>query len=137
MFQLLGERKKVKEMKNGLALTALFLIVGLVLAGGVWGEKNASFGAFSGKITKVDSVSKEIAVQSHDAEMTFQWSDKTILKGPGGERLIFGELKEGMMVTVVYSGGDRNRVANRIDVTSNAKTLKGMTLPFDCGVSVC
>ena len=125
-------------MKKGLAFTALLLTLGLVLVGGVWGEKNSLPGAFSGTITKVDLAGKGIVVQNHDAEMAFQWNNKTRVKGPGGEDLIFENLKEGMMVTVLYREESRNRVASRIDVkTANPKTLKGMALPFDCGVTVC
>ena len=125
-------------MKKGLAFTALLLTVGLVLVGGVWGEKNYLPGAFSGTITKVDLAGKGIVVRNHEAEMTFQWNNKTRVKGPGGEELVFADLKKGIMVTVLYREENRNRVANQIDVkTANPEALKGLALPFDCGVTVC
>lgn len=52
--------------------------------------------------------------------------------------MVFADLKEGIMVTVLYREENRNRVANRIDVKmANPKALKGVVLPFDCGVTVC
>jgi len=125
-------------MRKGMVFAALLLILGLVLVRGVEGQENSPTGAFSGTITKVDLAKKEIVVQNNDTEMTFQWNNKTRVKGPGEEELIFEDLKEGSMVTVLYKEGDGNRVANRIDIqTVKPTTLKGIELPFECGVKVC
>jgi hypothetical protein len=134
----LGQRKKVREMRKGLGLTALLITASLVLVGGGWGEKNSTPGVFSGTIAKMDLAAKGIVVRNNEAEMTFQWNSKTRVKGAGGEELNLGDLKEGVMVTVLYREESRNRVANRIDVKRmNSKALKGVSLPFDCGISVC
>jgi len=125
-------------MRKGMLLTLLALMVGGVFVGGVWGQKNSPPGAFSGTVTKVDLAKKEIVVQNNDAEMTFQWNKETKVNGPGEKGLVFEDLKEGMMVAVLYREGDPNRFANRIDVkTEELKTLKGIELPFECGVRVC
>ena len=125
-------------MGKGILITILALMTGVVFVGGVWGQKNSPSGSFSGTITKVDLANKEIVVQNNDAERIFQWNNETRVNGPGEGKLILEDLKEGMIVTVLYKEGARNRVANRIDVkTANPKTLKGIEFPFECGVNVC
>jgi hypothetical protein len=108
--------------------------------GGGWASSNAPLGTFSGTITKVDLANQELVVQNNDGEMTFQWNNKTQVNGLPIKKvgLDSNNLKEGMKVIVFYREGDRNRVANWIDVrTSNLKTLKGLSFPFECGVRVC
>jgi len=126
-------------MEKGILIVFLALTVGLVFVGGAWAQKNSLPGAFSGTITKIDLAKKEIVVQNNnDAEAIFRWNGETAIKGPGERSLIFEDLKEGMIVTVLFREGSRNRVASRIDVkTANPKTLKGIEFPFECGVTVC
>ncbi len=74
-------------------------------------------------ITKVDLANPEIVVRNNEGERIFHWNEETKINGPGEKGLILEDLKEGMMVTVLYREGDRNRVANRIDIkTANLKT---------------
>ncbi len=125
-------------MGKGILLIVLALTMGIVFVGGVRGEKNSPPGAFSGIITKVDLANKEMVVRNNEEEKTFQWINETRVNGPGEGELISEDLKEGMMVNVSYREGTRNKVANRIDVKrGNPNTLKGIGLPFECGVKVC
>jgi len=125
-------------MRKGILITVLALMTGMAFVGGVWGQNDSPPGAFRGTITKVDLANKEIVVQNNDAEAVFQWNNETTVKGPGDKSLIFEDLKEGMIVTVLYREEAGNRIASRIDAkAANLKTLKGIGLPFECGVTVC
>ena len=125
-------------MGKGILIFGLALVAGIAFIGGVWGQENSSPEAFRGTITKIDLANKEIVVQNNDMEATFQWSDETAVKGPEEKTLSFEDLKQGMTVTVNYKGRAPKRIANRIDVDRGKfKTLKGVSLPFDCGIHVC
>jgi hypothetical protein len=127
-------------MGKGTLIGILALMTGLVLAGGVWAQRDSAPAAFRGTITKVDWADKKLVVQNNEGEMTFQWNNETQVNGFPVEKvgLESKTLKEGMNVIVLYREGDQSRVANRIDVkTSNLKTLKGLSFPFECGVKVC
>ena len=125
-------------MRKRIPVGVLALLTGLVLVGGVWAQKSPPPTTVGGIITTVDLANHEIAVRNDDGGRIFQWNKETKINGPGEKALIFEDLKEGMMVTVSYREGERDRVANRIDVkTANIKTLKGIELPFECGMKVC
>ncbi len=133
-----GVRKKVNEMKKGMRITGVVLVAALVFAGTVWGQKGVPLASFSGTITRIDSAGKEIVLQKNKAETIFRWNDQTSVKGRREGNLRLEDLKEGMVVTVLYKEGDPNRVAARIDVTeTNPRASKGINFPFVCGVRVC
>jgi hypothetical protein len=125
-------------MGKRVPLTVLALGIGVIFVGGVWGQKNSPPGAFSGMITIVDWAKKEMVIRNDGEEKSFEWNNETRVNGPEGEELVFEDLKAGMMVTVSYREGTQNWVANRIDIKrGNPKTLKGIKLPFECGIEVC
>ncbi len=123
-----------------IAVLALILLAGAVFAGGVWAQNKSPLEVFSGKITMVDWSNKEFAVQNKDGEMIFQWNDQTQVYGPPARKAgsDFEILKEGMKVIVSYMEGQPKRIANQIEVeAAKVKVLKGLSFPFDCGVSIC
>jgi len=127
-------------MDRGMLIFLLALMTGVIVMGGVLASSASPSATFSGTITKVDSANKEIIVQNSSGEMTFRWTDETQVVGFPVEKvgLASKALKEGMKVTVLYTEGDQSRVVKRIDVkASNLNTLKGMSMPFECGVEVC
>jgi hypothetical protein len=127
-------------MEKGVLITVLALVTGLVLVGGGLASSDPPLGTFNGTITKVDLANQKLVVQNNDGEMTFQWNNETQVNGFPVEKagLDSKNLKEGMNVTILYREGDRNRVANQIDVRPpDPKTLKGLSFPFECGVRVC
>jgi hypothetical protein len=121
-------------------IMVLALITGAAFVGGVWAQNNATLEVFGGTITKVDWSNKEFVVENGDGGMIFQWNDQTQMNGPPAQKAgsDFEILKEGMKVTVTYKAGRPKRIATRIDVEAGkVKALKGLSFPFDCGVSVC
>lgn len=127
-------------MENRFLIGVLGVVIGLVFVGGVLAQETSAPKIFSGIITKVDLVNKEIVLQNQEEQMTFQWTHETKVNGPPAETggSIPENLKEGMRATVLYGKGSRSWVASRIDVgPGNLKTLKGWEFPFECGVTVC
>jgi len=127
-------------MGKGIRITVLALITGVFFAGGGWGQEKSPSGVFSGVVTEVDLANQRIVVQNNNGEMTFQWNNETQFQGSPVEKVGLNSksLQEGMLVTIFYKEGDLNRVAHRIDVkTSDLKTLKGFSFPFECGLKVC
>ena len=125
-------------MRKSKSIGFLALLTGVILAGGVWGQNSSPPTAVGGVIQRVDLAKQEIAVRNMNGDEIFQWDQATKITGPGEKSLNFEDLKEGMIVTVLFREGSRNRVASRIDVkTANPKTLKGIEFPFECGVTVC
>ncbi len=127
-------------MEKGILVTLLALMTGFVLVGGGLALSEPPLATFSGIITKIDSANQTLVILNNNGEMTFQWNNKTQVNGLPTEKAGLGSnnLKEGMKVIVFFREGDRNGVANRIDVkTSNLKTLKGFSFPFECGAKVC
>jgi hypothetical protein len=118
----------------------LAVLMGLVFAGDVWAQTGSIPGVFSGTVTKVDRAKKEFAVQNAGVEMIFLWTEGTQVNRPPAENFALDskDLKEGMDVTVTYSGRNPEKIANWIYVKpAKVKALKGLWLPFECGVNSC
>jgi hypothetical protein len=127
-------------MDKRMLIAVLAFIAGMVFIGAVLAQENFPTGVFSGKITKVDQEKREFVVQNKDGEKLFGWDHETWIDGAPGEKegLISDNLKEGMLVTIVYMKVDMHRVASRIEVeTSSVGILKGWETPFGCGLSLC
>ena len=112
------------------------LCIGLFFAGAALADKTHMPQVFSGTVFRVDPSNRSFAVQNQNGEMVFQWDSGTsvhsalVEKGSG----LPENLREGMFVTVIYAGGDRNPLARRIDVTP---TKSGWEYPFECGTRLC
>ncbi len=128
-------------MGKRVTIAILAFLTFLVLAFGVWGQKEYPLKTFSGVITKVDLAKKEIVVQNNkDEKMSFQLNDETKVMGSSQENAALDSknLKEEMPVTVSYREGGLHKVAAWVDVMKgNLKTLRGMQFPFDGGPRVC
>ena len=127
-------------MELRVPITVLAVLMGVAFVGGLWAQTSHVPGVFSGTVTKVDWVNKNFAVQNTGSEMIFRWNYATQVNGPPTENVALDPktFKEGINVTVTYREGNPEKIANWIYVkTVKIKAQKGLSLPFECGASVC
>ena len=108
-------------MKKFLSLTAICLAIALVSLPLAYGQQGKAAPQaekmFQGQLTNVDTAAKRISVKGPgDAEMWFQYSDRTQIVGP--QKDIEGLASQsGTQLRVTYrEAGADNRIATRIEV---------------------